>query len=68
VESIGQPLVGISHLLPSTAGIQGFLMLNQMGATRAEVWPQVANLVFLAFLYVGVAWLAASWRARGREH
>jgi ABC-2 type transport system permease protein len=65
VESIGQPLVWLSHLLPSTPGIQGFLMLNQMGATWSEVRSQVINLVLLALLYGGVAWLAASWRARG---
>jgi ABC-2 type transport system permease protein len=65
VESIGQPLVWFSHLLPSTAGIQGFLMLNQMGATWTEVRWQLINLMLLALLYGGVAWLAASWRARG---
>jgi ABC-2 type transport system permease protein len=65
VESISRPLVWFSYLLPSTSGIQGSLMLNQMGATFAEVRPQVLNLIVLALLYCGVAWLAASWRARG---
>jgi ABC-2 type transport system permease protein len=65
VESISQPLVWFSHLLPSTPGIQGFLMLNQMGATWAEVRSQVVNLALLALLYVGLAWWAASWRAPG---
>jgi len=65
VESISQPLVWFSHLLPSTSGIQGSLMLNQMGATWAEVRPQVSNLLLLILLYVTVAWWAASRRARG---
>jgi hypothetical protein len=40
-------------------------MLNQMGATWMEVRSQVLNLTVLALLYGGVAWLAASLRARG---
>jgi ABC-2 type transport system permease protein len=65
VESIAQPLVWLSHLLPSTSGIQGFLKLNQMGATWQETRPQVINLMLLSLLYVGVAWWAASRRAPG---
>jgi len=65
LESIGEPLVTLSRLLPSTPGIQGFLMLNQMGATWAEVRPQVVNLSLLAIAYVAVAWWAASRRAPG---
>ncbi len=53
VESISQPVVWLSHLLPSTPGIQGFLMLNQMGATWREAWPQVSNLLLLVVLYTG---------------
>jgi ABC-2 type transport system permease protein len=65
VESISQPLVWLSHLLPSTPGIQGFIMLNQMGATWSEVRPQLTNLLLLAVVYLGVAWWAASRRAPG---
>lgn len=65
VESISRPLVWFSHLLPSTPGIQGFIKLNQMGATWSEARPQVINLVLLVLLYTGVAWWAASRRARG---
>jgi len=65
VESISEPLVWFSHLLPSTAGIQGSLMLNQMGATFGEVLPQVSNLLLLSLLYGTVAWWAASRRAGG---
>jgi ABC-2 type transport system permease protein len=65
VESISPPLVWLSHLLPSTPGIQGFIKLNQMGATWPEAWPQVSNLLLLAVLYTAVAWWAASRRAPG---
>ena len=65
VESISQPLVWLSHLLPSTPGIQGFIKLNQMGATWSEVRPQLTNLLLLALVYLGVAWWAASRRAPG---
>ena len=65
VESISQPLIWFSHLLPSTPAIQGFLKLNQMGATWQEVQPQVINLLLLVVFYTGVAWWAASRRAPG---
>lgn len=64
-ESISQPLVWLSHLLPTTPGIQGFIKLNQMGSTWQEAWPQVSNLLMLAVLYTGLAWWAASRRATG---
>ena len=65
VESISQPLVWLSTLLPTTSGIQGFIKLNQMGATWQEARPQVINLLVLAVVYTGVAWWAAAQRARG---
>jgi ABC-2 type transport system permease protein len=65
VESISQPLIWFSHLLPSTPGIQGFIKLNQMGATWRETWPQFSNLFLLVIVYTGVAWWAASRRAPG---
>src|SRR5215470_17566399 len=55
VESISAPLVWLSRLLPTTPGVQGFLKLNQMGATWTEVRPQATNLALLVVLYVGVA-------------
>ena len=67
VESISWPLVWLSHLLPSTPGIQGFLKLNQMGATWRESWPQFSNLILLVVVYTGLAWWAASRRAPGPD-
>jgi len=66
VESLARPLVWFSHLLPSTPGIRGFIALNQMGATWAEIRPQFTNLLLLAAVYVAVAWWASSRRAPGR--
>ena len=65
VESIHPLLVWLSHLLPTTPGIQGYIKFNQMGATWQEAWPQISNLLLLIVLYVGVAWWAASKRAPG---
>jgi ABC-2 type transport system permease protein len=65
VESIGEPLVWFSHLLPTTPGIRGFLKLNQMAATWREAWPEIGNLILLVVLYTCVAWWAASRRAAG---
>ena len=65
VESISPSLIWLSYLLPSTPGIQGFLKLNQMGATWQEVQPQVINLLLLVLFYTGVAWWASSQRAPG---
>jgi ABC-2 type transport system permease protein len=67
VESISQALIWLSHLLPTTPGIQGFIKLNQMGATWQEAWPQFSNLLLLVVLYTGLAWWAASRRARGPD-
>lgn len=39
VEVIPAPIVWVSHLFPSTVAIQGYLKLNQMGAS----WHQVAS-------------------------
>jgi ABC-2 type transport system permease protein len=67
VESIAQPLVWFSFLLPTTHGIQAFLMFNQMGATWLEARPQVIRLLIVTLAYIGVAWWMASRRAPGSK-
>jgi purine-nucleoside phosphorylase len=47
-----QPARRFSHLL--APGIQGFIKLNQMGATWSEARPQVINLVLPHGVYVGL--------------
>jgi ABC-2 type transport system permease protein len=54
------PLLWLAHLVPSTAGIQGFLRLNQMGATLAEVGHWWWTLWVLCAVYAWPAW--RSWR------
>jgi ABC-2 type transport system permease protein len=65
VESIPQPLIWISYLLPSTHGIQGLLKFNQMGAAWREASPEVIRLALVTAAYTGVAWWLATRRAPG---
>jgi ABC-2 type transport system permease protein len=48
-------------LLPSTAGIQGFVALNQMGASLYEIRHEVAGLLALLLACVALGWWR--WRA-----
>jgi len=54
------PLRWLAHLVPSTAGIQGFLRLNQMGASLAEVSHWWWTLWALCGVYAWPAW--RNWR------
>jgi ABC-2 type transport system permease protein len=54
------PLRWLAHLVPSTAGIQGFVRLNQMGASLSEVAHWWWTLWALCLLYAWPAW--RSWR------
>lgn len=54
------PLRWLAHLVPSTAGIQGFLRLNQMGATLEEAGHWWWTLWALCVVYAWPAW--RSWR------
>ncbi len=50
-------LFAIAHLIPSTAGIDGFLKLFQMGATMHDVLGDWFLLWGLAALYFILAWV-----------
>ena len=65
VESIPQPLVWFSYLLPSTSGIQALLKFNQMGASWMEAAPEVVRLAVVTCAYLGLAWWMARRRAAG---
>ena len=65
-ESIPQPLVWFSYLLPSTSGIQALLKFNQMGASWREASPEVMRLLLVTGAYTGLAWWMARRRAAGR--
>ena len=62
-ESIGQPLIGLSFLLPTTSGVQALLKFNQIGASFREAEPEMVRLTVVAVVYVGVAWWVARRRA-----
>jgi ABC-2 type transport system permease protein len=66
VESIPQPLVWFSYLLPSTNGIQAMIKFNQMGASWLEARPEVIRLALVTCVYIGLAWWMASRRAAGK--
>ena len=51
-------LHGIAQLLPTTSGINGFIRLNQMGASLTEVGMELLTLMALIVLFGGAAW----WR------
>lgn len=65
-ESIPQPLIWFSYVLPSTSGIQALLKFNQMGASWLEAGPEILRLLLVTCAYVGLAWWIARRRAAGK--
>lgn len=61
VEAMPQALQALRWLVPSTAGVQGFIALNQLGAGLAQVATEAAALaaVFVLSVLIGL-W---RWRA-----
>ena len=60
VEALPLPLQWLRWLLPSTAGVQASLRLNQLGAPLADVLPHLGVLLaLLGASVVGVLWKAA---------
>ena len=64
-ESIPAALNVLAALVPTTPAINGFVRLNQMGASFSEVAPEFAHLAALLLLYSVVAWWAVRRRRRG---
>jgi ABC-2 type transport system permease protein len=60
MELMPSGVVWLAHLVPSTAGIQGFLRLNQMGAGLPDVAHWWWTLWALCALYAWPAWWG--WR------
>ncbi|WP_426107542.1 ABC transporter permease [Massilia sp. TSP1-1-2] len=52
--ALPEALQALRWLLPSTAGIQGLIATNQMGASLQEVRVELAALLALAALFVGL--------------
>lgn len=60
VSSMPVVLQWLRWLLPSTAGIQGFVALNQMGASVYEIRHEVAGLLGLLLACLALGW--RRWR------
>lgn len=57
-ESLPEIVYYARWLLPSTAGIHGFVGINQLGASLADIWQQVLSLCLLASSMIAVGlWL-----------
>ncbi len=54
--AIPAPLQAIAYLLPSTAGIHGFVKINSMGVGLREVWFEYVAL----WIQTGVYWITAT--------
>ena len=57
-EALPVALQWLRWLIPSTAGIQASLRLNEMGAPLFDVAPHLAVLAGLAAAFIGGLWLA----------
>jgi ABC-2 type transport system permease protein len=57
LESVPWAIKAVSELAPSTSAIQGFLKLNQMGATWSQVFSHWLWLLFLFLLFSTSAWV-----------
>jgi len=65
-ESIPSVIVWVASLFPSTAGIQGFMALNQMGASWHQAAPHYTQLWLQAIGWVLIAtWTIQRQKKRG---
>jgi ABC-2 type transport system permease protein len=62
-EAMPVPINALAMLIPTTPAIFGFVKLNQMGASWAEIRPEFFNMAALLLLYAGVA----GWAVRRRR-
>ena len=60
VDLMPAPLQALRWLLPSTGGIQGFVALNQLGASLYEIRHEISGLLLLLIACLAVG----SWRWR----
>jgi len=57
------PINALALLIPTTPGIFGFVKLNQMGASWAEIRPEFLNMAALLLLYA----MLAAWAVQRRR-
>jgi ABC-2 type transport system permease protein len=67
LEAVPEGLRIFSGIFPSTAGIDGLVRLNQMGATLADVSKDWTHLWLLAAVYAGLTVLSARIAWAGEE-
>ncbi len=63
VEALPPALQALRWLVPSTAGVQGFIALNQLGAGLAQVATEAAALAAVCL----VSMTAGLWRWRAED-
>jgi ABC-2 type transport system permease protein len=61
VESIPMPLVALGKLIPSTAGVQAFLSVDQLGVSFKHVLPDVFSLLLLLCFSLLFVFLRKNW-------
>jgi len=61
VEAIPLPLRALSMLVPSTAGIQAFLNVDQMGADLLQVAPEILEMALLLGVAVVLIFIKKNW-------
>lgn len=60
-------VVWLSKLIPSTAGISGFVAVRQLGADIRDILPQYINLWVLVFGYMITALMSVKWQLKQRN-
>ncbi|MDR1883488.1 MAG: ABC transporter permease [Prevotella sp.] len=65
--AIPDPVKAIACIVPSTPGIHGFIKINTMGATLADVWPEYILLWIQAGVYCIAAVFMYKWWIRNYD-
>jgi ABC-2 type transport system permease protein len=67
VELIPTPLLALGFLIPSSAGIQAFLNVDQMGADLSQVLPELLSLLILCGGALALVIAKKHWPARIKD-
>lgn len=60
--AIPVPINTLMQLIPAVPAIKAFILLNQMGASFHQIFPQVIHLTLLTALYGTTALLLLKWK------
>jgi ABC-2 type transport system permease protein len=60
--AIPVPINTLMQLIPAVPAIKAFILLNQMGASFHQIFPQVIHLTLLTALYGATALLLLKWK------